>query len=582
MGRIPENIVEEIRQRNDIVDVISEYLTVKRAGSRFVALCPFHDEKTPSFSINTGRQFYHCFGCKKSGSVFNFIMEMENLTFPEAVRLLAGKAGITIPEGREDEGNNRLYAINAMAARKYHEFFVESPEAEQARNYIVSRGYTKSTVETFLLGYAPDSWDFMVRNLENEKVSLKDALSAGLIIDKKGSGYYYDRFRSRLMFPILTVGGTIAGFGGRTLADDQAKYLNTSETAIYKKSRILFGLYRSKEAIRNTQFAFVVEGYTDYLSLYQAGVQNVIASGGTAFTAEQAGLLARFAKGVVLLFDADAAGQQAMARSIPILLRKNLEVRLASLPEGEDPDSLIKKEGREGFDKVIGGAVDFLDYQFGNLKERLVQASPVEQSRLLQPVIENIDNVFDPVAKGLYRKRLAAYVGLDESVLLQAIINKRSPRIRSNDVGGEYRRMPEVEFSPIETAVLEILLSGGRSARLLIDSLEGVIFGSRIFRALFTKLRNAAEGDTRLTFPGIIEDLEPRTGEKLAGIAERVAGRIFDDNYIRDLVSRVKKIQLDKREEVLSEEIRSTGEEIPREKLKELGRIARAKHGLGE
>ena len=201
---------------------------------------------------------------------------------------------------------------------------------------------------------------------------------------------------------------------------------------------------------------------------------------------------------------------------------------------------------------------------------------------MLQPVIENIDNVFDPVAKGLYRKRLAAYVGLDESVLLQAIINKRSPRIRSNDVGGEYRRMPEVEFSPIETAVLEILLSGGRSARLLIDSLEGVIFGSRIFRALFTKLRNAAEGDTRLTFPGIIEDLEPRTGEKLAGIAERVAGRIFDDNYIRDLVSRVKKIQLDKREEVLSEEIRSTGEEIPREKLKELGRIARAKHGLGE
>lgn len=582
MGRIPEHTIEEVRQSNDIVDVIAEYLTVKRTGSRFVALCPFHDEKTPSFSINPGRQFYHCFGCRKSGSVFNFIMEMENLTFPEAVRLLAEKAGITIAAGTREEGNQRLYEINTFATRTYHKLFLEAPGAEDARNYVASRGYSRSTVETFLFGYAPDGWDFMVKVLEKEKISLKDAFFAGLLIDKKSSGHYYDRFRSRLMFPIFTVGGTIAGFGGRTLVDDQAKYLNSPETAIYKKSSVLFGLYRSKEAIRDAGYAFVVEGYTDYLSLYQAGVRNVIASGGTAFTSEQAGLLTRFANGVVLLFDADAAGRKAMERSIPMLLRKNLEVRLVTLPEGEDPDSLIKGKGREAFDKVTDGAVDFLDFQIGSLKGLLSSASPVEQSKLLRPVIENLENVSNPVARGLYRKRLASFIGLDERVLMQITARERGSRNRFGSGDTEHEKIPGIEFSPVDTEVLKILLSGGPSALRLAELLDGVSFGSGFSSRLFEKLCIAAKAGSTLNFAGIIEDLEPRVAEKLAGIAQETTGRIFDDDYIRSVVWRVKGIQGKKRRKELGEEIRSGGGKIDIKKLQEIVKLKKVEQGLGE
>ncbi len=375
MAKIPEETIEQIAAANDIVEVIGGYIPLKRAGSNWRALCPFHQEKTPSFNVNPQRQSYHCFGCGEGGSVFRFVMAYENIDFPSAARKLAERAGIRIVEAEfnaeEDQRSKmkrRLLALHQQAAEWFHHNLMKTPAAKVARDYLKGRGLTGEVAKAWKIGYAPDSWDAFGDWAHAQGFTNEEIRQSGLVASRdegNSSGDFYDRFRDRVMFPICNTEGAVIAFSGRVLQPDAktAKYVNSPETLLFTKGDVLFGLHKSKRPLIDKGFAIVCEGQIDLISAFEAGVQNVIAPQGTAFTEKQARILKRYVEEVVLCFDSDEAGQKAAERSLPSLLGENLSVRVVEFPAGEDPDSLIRKKGVAAFSELVANAKDFFDYQ---------------------------------------------------------------------------------------------------------------------------------------------------------------------------------------------------------------------------
>ncbi len=376
---IPSETIEQIAAANDIVEVIGSYFPLKRAGANFKALCPFHQEKTPSFMVSPSRQTFHCFGCGAGGSVFRFVMEYEHLDFPAAVRKLASRAGITIVEergaadgDRQYETRRELLKLHAEAAAWFHENLTKRESGERARKYLKQRGITGEIAKRWQLGYAPDEWDAFGSWARGQGYDARELLASGLIktkyddqTSKLSPGTSYDRFRGRIMFPIHNYRtGEIIAFSGRLLKDEEgaAKYLNSPETPLFRKGDVLFGLHKSQRAVIEANCAIVCEGQVDLISLFEAGIKNVVAPQGTAFTENQARILKRFADEVVLCFDSDAAGAKATERSLDPLLQNDFIIRVVELPPGEDPDSLVRREGKEQFEKRVTNAQDFFDY----------------------------------------------------------------------------------------------------------------------------------------------------------------------------------------------------------------------------
>ncbi|NLM55791.1 MAG: DNA primase [Firmicutes bacterium] len=348
----------------DIVSVIGRYVNLKQTGRNYVGLCPFHSEKTPSFSVNPEKRFFYCFGCGTGGNVINFVMRMHNLPFTEAVIQLAGDAGIEVPqisqeERRSHELRERIMEINQLAARYYYRT-LRSPAAEHACRYLAGRGISQALARTFFLGYAPDGWDQLVQFLEGQQVNLEDAQTAGLIsLGQKG---YVDRFRARIIFPICDHLGRFIGFGGRIIGDGHPKYLNTAETPVFQKGRVFYGLNWAKDAIKRADRAVIVEGYTDVISLYAKGVQNVVASLGTALTTAHARLLGRFTKHVTIAFDGDQAGERATLRGMQLLTQAGMSVRVARLGSGQDPDGFARSHSSEDVQAWLAQAQPLVEY----------------------------------------------------------------------------------------------------------------------------------------------------------------------------------------------------------------------------
>ena len=352
---IPENKIEEVRSAVNIVDVISEFVQLRKRGKNYVGLCPFHQEKTPSFTVSSDKQIFNCFGCHKGGNVFKFLMDLQNISFVEAVQDIAKRAGITLEfqesmPSEEQSEQEILYDINTMAARFFSNNLLQSLQGEIARSYFSDRNIKIQTQRIFGLGYSIPDWESFLKYAKENKIDLEKAQYLGLI-EKNDRGGYYDKFRGRVIFPIFSPNGRVIAFGGRIMekAENAAKYLNSPESIIYSKRRSLYGLYHSKDEIRRLDKAILVEGYMDLISLFQNGVKNVVASSGTALTEEQVKMLSRYTKNVVVFYDADPAGVKASLRSIELLVRQDFDVKIAELPKGEDPDSFINKYGREEF-----------------------------------------------------------------------------------------------------------------------------------------------------------------------------------------------------------------------------------------
>jgi len=404
--------------------VIGTYFPLKRAGASFKALCPFHQEKTPSFTVSGQRQTFHCFGCGAGGSVFRFVMDYEHVDFPVAVHKLAARVGIAIVEERRSEDETQqhearrlLLRLHSEAAEWFHENLLKRDLGTPARDYLKIRGISREVAKSWKLGYAPESWDAFCQWASKEGYRRRELLSSGLVKlrdEERGDGEFYDRFRGRLMFPICNDVGEVIAFSGRVLATEAtaAKYINSPETPLFRKGRVLFGLHKTKRALIEADCAIVCEGQLDLITLFEAGIQNVVAPQGTAFTENQAHVLKRFVREVVLCFDSDTAGQNAAERSLEALLQNDLVVRVAEMPAQEDPDSLVRKSGRQKFEELVAAAPDFFDYWIEEKAATTDLNSLGAKMQVARELAASVTFVRDPVMRGEVMNKISARLAM--------------------------------------------------------------------------------------------------------------------------------------------------------------------------
>ena len=474
--------IDQVRNATDIVDLIGSYVRFKKRGKNFVGLCPFHTEKTPSFNVSAERQMYHCFGCGVGGNAFTFVMEYEKVSFPEAVRTLAERAGISLPSvsdaGAGENETEALYEACSMAGRFFYHNLTETTEGKLALEYFRHRGFSDETIKTFGLGYAMNSWDSLIKHAEEKGILVDVLLKAGLA-RKRDDGTPYDYFRGRAMFPIHSTSGRVAGYGARKMREDDplGKYINSPDTMIYNKSRILYGLYRSKEAIREKDYAILVEGYADLISVFQAGIQNIVASSGTALTPEQVRLLSRYTRTIVIVYDADSAGSKAALRGVDLILENDLDAKVARLPAGDDPDSFVKKNGGPAFEELVKNSTSFVDFIAGAYEQRGKFQTPEGQAEAIRTIVQSIAKMKDELKQHFYVKHVAEKYKLYETVLYREL-ERHAPRrgsgveMRTARAGTSRETAVAArtvgELPAAEREVLRALLEGDREVISLV------------------------------------------------------------------------------------------------------------------
>ncbi len=444
-GQIGEDKIHEVRDRTDIVELVSRYVNLKRSGANHMGLCPFHSEKSPSFSVHGGRQFFHCFGCGEGGDVISFLMKIEGLTFPDAVRRLADQAGIDLEERqlspeeeRQQQLRQRLFRVNRLATDYFHQLLMQQPAGEVGRQYLKQRGYGRTAAAEYQLGYAADLWEGLSRHLQQQGVAVEDARTLGLIRPGKQQRGDYDLFRGRLMFPIFDLSGQVVAFGGRVLDDGKPKYINSPESPIYHKGRVLFGLYQARQAMRQASEVILVEGYFDQLALYRAGFPQVVATCGTALTSEHARLLKRYVKRVLLLFDQDSAGLQATFKAMAALQEEELPAAVIELPSGEDPDSFVQQQGAEAFRQRLEQARPAMEL-FMEVTLAEAGAGVSEKVRAAETVIARIAELRSSMEQDLYLKDLASRSGIELPLLREKLLEiGRQPKKRTDRQPPQY------------------------------------------------------------------------------------------------------------------------------------------------
>jgi DNA primase len=455
VARIPKETVDQIIHTADILEVVGDYVQLKRNGQNYWACCPFHNEKSPSFSVNPSKGLYKCFGCGKAGGVVQFVMDVEGTSYPEALRALAKKYGVAVPEEEERTPEEQLaqnerdsqYIVSNWAKDHYHHLLQNTDEGMSiGYGYLKERGLTLATIQTFELGYSLDQWDDLLKSAEKAGYQLKYLEKTGLVVkreDDQGhdTGRRYDRFRGRVMFPIHNVSGRVVGFGARTLKrdDKMAKYLNSPESEIYHKSDVLYGLYQARQPIRNQELCYLVEGYLDVLSLHQGGIRNVVASSGTSLTEGQIRLIKRYTDNVTVLYDGDAAGIKASLRGIDLLLEGGLNVRVVLFPDGDDPDSYIRKVGDQRFNEYIESrSQDFIAFKT-TLVAREASTDPVKKAAAIRDVLQSIAKVPDGLKRQVFLQQTASVFGFDEQVIIteyNKLLKTGSPSKAKSEEGG--------------------------------------------------------------------------------------------------------------------------------------------------
>jgi len=429
-----EDKISEIRQRASILEVVSEYVSLKRAGKNYRGLCPFHSEKTPSFMVNEEKQIFHCFGCGEGGDVFTFLMKIGQLTFRQAAEELAKRYGVKLPRWEPSEAQKKemerreiLFHINQLASEYYHHLLTQKKEGEKGRRYLAQRGISEEIIRNYRLGYATDRWDALVEYFLEKRVPLERAWQLGLILPtKKGNGSnkkegWYDVFRNRIIFPIFDLQQRVVGFGGRLLGEGLPKYMNSSESEIYHKGEILYGLPVAKRYILERDCVIIVEGYFDLLTLHQFGLKNSVATLGTALTQNQIYLLKRWTKNIILLFDPDQAGTKAALRTLPLFLEEGLGPKVLSLPRGEDPDTFIRKGNLEIFEKMVAEALPLIDFYIHDLLKTYDPNSVDGKVKIAEEGMKLIQKIPEKIRRDFYVKTLAERLDVKESTLHEII-----------------------------------------------------------------------------------------------------------------------------------------------------------------
>ena len=523
---IPEDIINEIKYRNDIETAVSQYVNLKRRGKNLVGLCPFHSEKTPSFTVYPENGSFYCFGCGVGGDVFTFTGLIENLDYMESIKLLAERSGISLPQDGYDDSMQRLkkkiYDINRDTARFFHSFLM-SPGGKWALDYLTGRGLTVKTIKHFGLGAAPDSWDALIHHLKEKGYTESDMLAAN-VIGKSNRGGFYDRFRKRVMFPIINIRGNIVAFSGRAMPGEDkqgGKYVNTSDTPVYKKSENLFGINFAKSVC--SERVILVEGNMDVISLHQAGFENTVAPLGTAFTTEQANLLSRYTKEIVLMLDADAAGQKAVRRASGLLENTGLSVRVVVIPDGKDPDEYIKKNGKERFAALLEGAVSDMEYKLLTAAKDIDLNSEDGRLKYLAAAAEIIAATDDIMTRDIYIGRLSEKYGVSRTALTTRVneLRKRNsrqkqkkeisdiirPKFTKDDINPERRK--SVKGTAAEETLIAVLLKNPDFYKIALDKLPPEKMLTSLNRRIYETIISVLEHGGSLDISAFAEKLLP-------------------------------------------------------------------------
>ena len=523
---IPEDIINEIKYRNDIETAVSQYVNLKRRGKNLVGLCPFHSEKTPSFTVYPENGSFYCFGCGVGGDVFTFTGLIENLDYMESIKLLAERSGISLPQDGYDDSMQRLkkkiYDINRDTARFFHSFLM-SPGGKWALDYLTGRGLTVKTIKHFGLGAAPDSWDALIHHLKEKGYTESDMLAAN-VIGKSNRGGIYDRFRKRVMFPIINIRGNIVAFSGRAMPGDDkqgGKYVNTADTPVYKKSENLFGINFAKSVC--SERVILVEGNMDVISLHQAGFENTVAPLGTAFTTEQANLLSRYTKEIVLMLDADAAGQKAVRRASGLLENTGLSVRVVVVPDGKDPDEYIKKNGKERFAALLEGAVSDMEYKLLTAAKDIDLNSEDGRLKYLAAAAEIIAATDDIMTRDIYIGRLSEKYGVSRTALTTRVneLRKRNsrqkqkkeisdiirPKFTKDDINPERRK--SVKGTAAEETLIAVLLKNPDFYKIALDKLPPEKMLTSLNRRIYETIILVLEHGGSLDISAFAEKLLP-------------------------------------------------------------------------
>jgi DNA primase len=560
-GLISQQVLEQIRAASDIVDVIGAYVPLKRAGANFVALCPFHKEKTPSFNVNPQRQIFHCFGCHKGGDVFAFVKEFENISFLEAVRRLAERARIPL-EFEQTPGQEKLrflketlFTLHEQITQRWQAALANDAAGQIARDYLAKRGVSPEAVKLFRLGYAPEAWDDTVNWAKNKGHDLATVEQAGLIIRKDdergGPPRYYDRFRGRLMFPICDEQGRVIGFSGRVLAGDEktAKYVNSPETPLFHKGRVIFGLDKSKRALLEAGTAVVCEGQLDLIACFMAGVENVVAPQGTALTAEQCRVLKRYVNEVVLCFDADTAGQNATLRALDDLLASGLAIRVASVPAPHDPDSFIREQGGEAFRQLVARAAGFFDH----LLERLCREQDLRSDRgraaVVQGLGEAVMKTGDAVLVDTMARKAAGLLGVSvEAVRAEFHKAGRGAARPAREVSPDAPAAPDTPRpSEIEFWLLRVVLLDENLVEWTLGHLDLAWVEHPVVRRVLEARFRAFEHAEDLSVTALLTALDDPAASELITEAVAMTGPL-DERFriLMDTVRRVRDRWLDR------------------------------------
>jgi len=550
----PQSFIDELVARNPIEDVVGQHVVLKRSGANMFGLCPFHGEKTASFSVAPDKGIYYCFGCHKGGGVINFVMELEGLSYPDAVRSLAKRAGMEVPEDEQYQSRYRVqerqWALHKEAARFFHSQLY-APVGKQALEYALGRGLSKGILTTFGVGYAPDSWDSMVKALRGKGYTEEELITSGLVSKSQKTGNIFDRFRDRLMFPIIDVRGNVIGFGGRALKNDKdiAKYLNSPETIIFNKRKNLFGLNLAKKTKANC--LILVEGNIDVVSMHQYGFDNAVASLGTSLTEEQAALITRYTEQVVLLYDSDTAGQNATARAIPILEKAGLRVKVLQIEDAKDPDEFLKKFGADRFKMLLEGSSNRVEYQLNAIRKKYDLSVDDQKIRYVHESAELICTLDSSVQREVYGGRVAEAAGISADAMKMEIT--KAFKKRANQ---EKKRQEKVNLAPMQALQPKdksIRYDNMKSARAeevviaqifrepaLLDvcgSLNEGQFSVNLLGRVYAQAKKRHSLGMEVSL-GVLEDISPEEASHLAGICQQQAG-VVNEDALRDCIKTI-------------------------------------------
>ena len=582
--RFSSDLLEEIRNRCDIVDIISGYVHLKPAGKGFKGLCPFHGEKTPSFMVSPEKQLFHCFGCGEGGNVFNFLMKYEKLSFFEAVKMLAQKSGVPLPVDEEKENilhkkRERLYKLNNLVANYYRECLFRTNQGKKVINYFKKRGINDTSVEKYKLGYAPPGWDVLSNFLKKKGYSYEELIKAGLIKKSKIEGKYIDYFRDRIIFPIFNLSERVIGFGGRVLDDSLPKYINSPETLVYNKGSNLYSLNFAKEDIRKKNYIIIVEGYTDVLITQQYGFNNIAASLGTALTTKQIDLIKRFTDTVLIAYDSDSAGNMATLRSLDLLVKAGLEIKVIDLPQGYDPADFLIKKGRETFQNLIDRSLSLIDYKLKLLYSKYSIKTIEGKVKVVKEILPTLNVIGNEVELRAQTKKISEELKLsEEAILIELKRYKRGSRDSSHNF---IKLNSESGNIKAEKILIGCMLENEQIARDILTKLKVEDFSVLLHRQIVTAIEKNLKDDKIVDSQKVIDYLNDDKAAKLISKILMEETITFDERIISGYVDTINNFKLaqerknlEKRAKILDEKIKKS-EKIEEDDLKELREIVR-------